>query len=262
MPLRADTFFPTLFVSLLFIVSTFAIPISRDSNSHGFFSDVKSPKLVDCDVVPQLIDARADALTPSSGSILWPLKPLEARVLLQCNSLPKEDLTALKSAIEKMLSPALLLLKGTAIGFVHEERLYEDVKAITKMKAIPITEIECEPSLGEKLISNTEYQFKFALAGQLEDFAYHFEGYPYNGTINRASLSNGGKKLTGSVLAHNRLTGQTDVIVSFTNGKSVTQSRFATAMVCLGAEWIHLKQKLGIGKNLEIPTRCSVPPKA
>ncbi|KAJ3731566.1 hypothetical protein DFJ43DRAFT_1079549 [Lentinula guzmanii] len=252
MHLRANTFLPTLFVSLLCVASTFAIPISPDSDStHDFLSDAQSPKLVDRDVVLQLIDARADAPPPSYESAPYAKKPLEARVLLQCDPLAKEDQTALKSAIETMLKPAVSAFRSEAQRGLKEKLPTLNVNDFPKVKAIPVTVINYESSSEVDSTSNTEYQFKFTIAGKLNVLhdgqrcsehdtscgTFEIGGYPFHGTIARASLSNGGKKLTGKIWAMNLQTSQYDKLVSFKKGNAKTQNRLSDALGRLGLTW-------------------------
>ncbi|KAJ3781001.1 hypothetical protein GGU10DRAFT_413375 [Lentinula aff. detonsa] len=132
MYLRAHTFFPALFVSLLFVASTFAIPItiSPDSNSHDFLSDAQSPKLVDRDVVPKSIHARAKVPNRLPGSLVFPTKAIEAQVIFLGQQLSEQELTALISAIETMLKPAMKFFNGVLKICINEANEYEKVRLL------------------------------------------------------------------------------------------------------------------------------------
>ncbi|KAJ3995242.1 hypothetical protein F5050DRAFT_1713048 [Lentinula boryana] len=198
MHLRANTFFPTLFVSLLLIASTFAIPISPDSNFHNLLSDAQSPKL---GVVPQLIDARADAPNgspPPYGSTAIATKPLEANVLFRGEQISEEDFIALRSAIETMLKPVVWFFKGEIQASIPRDFW----KYLSEIKDIPNL--------------------------------FSIKGHPFRGTIARASLSDSGK-LTGRIWTLNERTLEKDeIVVSFTDGKAKSRSRFLHALTRYG----------------------------
>ncbi|KAJ3979582.1 hypothetical protein F5890DRAFT_1589334 [Lentinula detonsa] len=187
MYLRAHTFFPALFVSLLFVASTFAIPItiSPDSNSHDFLSDAQSPKLVDRDVVPKSIHARAKVPNRLPGSLVFPTKAIEAQVIFLGQQLSEEELTALKSAIETMLKPAMKFFNG----------VLKIEMPVTSFDYGPTSKMDNGASSGD-----TEYRFDFKIATRVPNSWRHYStaGHPFHGTIARASLSSGGK-LTGSI---------------------------------------------------------------
>ncbi|KAJ3719079.1 hypothetical protein DFJ43DRAFT_1141427 [Lentinula guzmanii] len=233
MHLRANTFLPTLFVSLLCVASTFAIPISPDSDSHNFPSDTQSPKLVDRDVVPQLIDARAANVVETHPHELekW---PLEAHVFVQCCRLPVEDQDVLKSAIEMMLKPMVSKLRSYAQKELKEELAPWNVNNFPKVDAVPVTAIDYPSSSQVDSTSNTDYILQFNFVGKLDvsgGMIYHIRGFRFYGTIARASLSNGGKELTGSISEINPQTNKTNVLVSFTKGK---QNRVSDVLGRLG----------------------------
>ncbi|KAJ3745896.1 hypothetical protein DFH05DRAFT_1524189 [Lentinula detonsa] len=238
MHLRVNPFFPTLFVSLLFIASTFTIPISPDSDSHD-----QSRKLGDCDVLPQSIHARADAPPPPYGTPPYPNKPLEAHVLFQGNPLSEEDWTALKSAIERMLKPAVSAFKKEAQRGLLQKLPNWNANSFPKVKEIPVTDFSYQSSLEVDSTSDTDYRFQFTFAGKLNVLrdgqassegdagwgAFFMRGYPFHGTIARASLSNGGK-LTGRIWALNRQTSRQDELVSFKEGKAKTSSSISNIL--------------------------------
>ncbi|KAJ3780966.1 hypothetical protein GGU11DRAFT_880123 [Lentinula aff. detonsa] len=223
MYLRANTFFPTLFVSLLFIASTFAIPISPDSNS--------SPTLVDRDVVP--LHARVNAPSaspPPYGSTAIATKPLEANVLFQGEQLSEEDFTALRSAIETMLKPVVWLFKSEIQASIPRDLS----KYLSEINDIPVTTIDY--GLRSRITawtSDTEYEFDFTIASNVKQNLFSINGHPFHGTIARASLSNGGK-LTGRIWALNQQTMKKDEIVSFTDGKAKPRSRLSHALTRYG----------------------------
>ncbi|KAJ3796578.1 hypothetical protein GGU11DRAFT_131253 [Lentinula aff. detonsa] len=209
---------------------------------------------MDRDVVPQLIDARADAPRPpppSYESAPYATKPLEARVLLQCGPLSEEDQTALKSAIETMLKPAVSAFRREAQRGLKEKLPTLNVKDFPKVRAIPVTAINYDSSSEVDSTSNTKYQFKFTIAGKLNVLhdgqrcsehdtscgTFDIVGYPFHGTITRTSLSNGDKKLTGKIWAMNLQTSQKDELVSFKKGTAKTQNRLSDVLGRLGLTW-------------------------
>ncbi|KAJ3745894.1 hypothetical protein DFH05DRAFT_1459587 [Lentinula detonsa] len=205
MYLRAHTFFSALFVSLLFVASTFAIPItiSPDSNSHDFLSDAQSPKLVDRDVVPKSIHARAKVPNRLPGSLVFPTKAIEAQVIFLGQQLSEEELTALKSAIETMLKPAMKFFNGVLKIGINEANEYEKVRYLLKTPEMPVTSFDYGPTSkmdNGASSGDTEYRFDFKIATRVPNSWRHYStaGHPFHGTIARASLSSGGK-LTGSI---------------------------------------------------------------
>ncbi|KAJ3998357.1 hypothetical protein F5050DRAFT_1232086 [Lentinula boryana] len=186
--------------------------------------------------------------------------PLEAQVTLSGSPLSEEDRAALKSAIEKMLNlkAALSLFKGSVVDLLKDTRPKLNIKAVKNVKEIPVTVIDYEPSSGKKSTSNTEYQFKFTFAGKPAgpDTTFDFGGYYFSGFIERASLSNGGKQLTGSFYGRDTETGSWNKLVWFTAGQGKVRGHFTDLLDCWAAEWVQIKKKLGMGKNLQNLARC------
>ncbi|KAJ3746656.1 hypothetical protein DFH05DRAFT_970286 [Lentinula detonsa] len=201
MHLRSNTFFSALFMSLLFIASTFAIPISRDSNSVSN----PSAKLVDREVVPQSVDAQADASPTSKQSTQSPTQPVEAQVTIYASPLPEKDEAALKAGIENMLSSKPIIF----VKFFEISQPKADISTLKNAKKIPVTVINYDPSHKRWSSETPQYQFKFILTGKPagpDSAAFNSQdsGWGLMGKIERASLSNGGKQPTGTFWRQNR----------------------------------------------------------
>ncbi|KAJ3787389.1 hypothetical protein GGU10DRAFT_433163 [Lentinula aff. detonsa] len=259
MHLRSNTFFSTLFVSLLFIASTFAIPISRDSSSVSN----PSAKLVDREVVPQSVDAQADASPSSSKSPPSPTKPLEAQVTIYAKPLPEKDETALKAGIENMLSskPITSFFRTLLVKFFKDTQPKADIRTLKKVNKIPVTAINYNTSVKPWSSETPQYQFEFILTGKPAgpDSVFSTQaggGWNLMGEIDRASLSNGGKEPTGTLWGKEPDVRLYDKIAWVTKGKGKLRTGWTDRLECWEAEWVALKKKLGFGKNLQTLSRC------
>ncbi|KAJ3986462.1 hypothetical protein F5890DRAFT_1503481 [Lentinula detonsa] len=147
------------------------------------------------------------------------------------------------------------------VKFFKDTRPKADIKTLKNVNKIPVTAISYNTSVKPWSSETPRYQFEFILTGKPagpDSVFSSLDGWDFMGVIERASLSNGGKKPTGNFYAEDPdpRVESFDKIAWVIKGKGKIRTGWTDRLECWQAEWVALKKMLGFAKNLPYLPRC------